>query len=281
MLLRDRVLARLQDMGSARDYTRVAAEVLGIRNASPELARRLASQALVIEDRRETWRQVGQRISAAAPASPGVYVLKDADGRVLYVGKANHLRRRLQTHFSPRRWKAVKSKLARAADAEWIEVGSELEALLREAALIEDLAPIVNVQIGEPALERRAVPARLVCRVIVVLPSVETDSAELVCARPDGEWLIQRTRRNGSDLVVHAVRLTRFFHSPVRRPLEGRALAPLVFSWLAGRGRSATRLDPSDLVSPRDLRARLAALLADERLFAERIVVVDSKFPRP
>jgi predicted GIY-YIG superfamily endonuclease len=281
MLLRDRVLARLQDMGSARDYARIAAEVLGIRNASPELARRLVSQALVMEDRRETWRQIGERISAAAPASPGVYMLKDVEGRVLYVGKANSLRRRLRTHFSPRRWTAIKSEFARASEAEWIEVGSELEALLREAALIEELAPIVNVQIGEPALRTRAVPARLVRSVIVLLPSVEDDSAELICARPDGEWMIQRTRRNGSDLVVHAVRLTRFFHSPVRRALEGRALAPLVFSWLAGRGRSATRLDPSDLVTPRDLRPRLAALLADERLFAERIVMVDSKLPRP
>ena len=281
MLLRDRLLARLSEMGSARDDRRLAAEVLGIRNASPELARRLVSQALVMEDRRETWRQVGERISAAAPASPGVYLLKDVEGRVLYVGKANNLRRRLQTHFSPRRWTTIKSELARASDAEWIEVGSELEALLREAALIEELAPIVNVQVGEPTLERRAVPPRLVRSVIVVLPSVETDSAELIAARPDGEWTIQRTRRNGADLVVHAVRLTRFFHSPVRRTPEGRALAPLVFSWLAGRGRSATRLDPSELVSPRDLRARLAALLADERLFGERIVMVDSKLPRP
>jgi predicted GIY-YIG superfamily endonuclease len=268
-------------MGSARDDRRLAAEVLGIRNASPELARRLVSQALVMEDRRETWRQAGERIAAAAPALPGVYMLKDGDGRVLYVGKANNLRRRLRTHFSPRRWKAIKSELARACEAAWIEVGSELEALLREAALIEELAPTVNVQIGEPALARRAVPAALVRRVIVVLPSVETDAAELICARPDGEWMIQRTRRDGSDLVVHAVRLTRFFHSSVRRAPDRRALAPLVFSWLAGRGRSATRVDPADLMSPRDLRARLAALLADRQLFAERIVVVDSKFPRP
>ena len=41
-------------------------------------------------------------------ANPGVYVLKDADGRALYVGKAVNLRRRLRAHFADRRWRALK-----------------------------------------------------------------------------------------------------------------------------------------------------------------------------
>ena len=77
-------------------------------------------------------------------------MLKDADGRALYVGKAVNLRRRLRAHFAERRWRALKPEMSRAADAEWQEVGSELEALLREAALIEELQPPVNVQIGAP-----------------------------------------------------------------------------------------------------------------------------------
>ena len=67
-------------------------------------------------------------------------MLKDADGRALYVGKAVNLRRRLRAHFAERRWRAIKPAFARAADAEWQEVGSELEALLREAALIRRAA---------------------------------------------------------------------------------------------------------------------------------------------
>ena len=53
MLLRDRLRARLNEMGDAPDYPRLAAEVLGIRNAPFELARRLVSQALVLEDRQD------------------------------------------------------------------------------------------------------------------------------------------------------------------------------------------------------------------------------------
>src|SRR6267143_357262 len=133
-------------MGDAPDHQRLAAEVLGIRGAPPELARRLVAQALVLEDRREIWRRAGDRICRDAPASPGVYVLTDADGRALYVGKAINLRRRLRAHFAERRWRALKPELSRAADAEWREVGSELEALLREGAMIQERQPPSDVR---------------------------------------------------------------------------------------------------------------------------------------
>src|SRR6202030_1358727 len=100
MLLRDRLRARIAEMGDAPDHQRLAADVLGIRGAPPELARRLVAQALVLEDRRDAWRLAGERICRDAPATPGVYVLKDADGRALYVGKPTNLRRRLRAHFA-------------------------------------------------------------------------------------------------------------------------------------------------------------------------------------
>jgi predicted GIY-YIG superfamily endonuclease len=270
-MLRDRLIARIAEMGDAPDHQRLAAEVLGIRGAPPELARRLVAQALVLEDRRDTWRRDGERICRDAPATPGVYILKDPNGRALYVGKANHLRRRLRAHFAERRWRALKPEMSRAADAEWREVGSELEALLREASLIEELHPPVNVQTAAPALSTRDVPHVLVRDVVVLVPSVEPDSVELVTASVDGRWMIQRTRRNGADLAVHAQRVMRFFHAALRRSAEGQPLAPIVFSWLAQRGAGATRLDPGDVRNARDLRTRLAALFADDRLFVERL----------
>lgn len=301
MLLRDRLRARLAEMGNAPDHQRLAAEVLGIRNAPPDLARRLIAQALVIEERHDRWQRIGERVCAAAPDSPGVYILRDERGSALYVGKATNLRRRLRAHFARRRWPALKAEMARAVDAEWEVVGSELEALLREAALIAELQPAVNVQTGPPVLRTRALPHALLRDLIVVVPSVDEDSAELVAVRADGPWMIQRTRRNGADLAVHTSRLMRFFHSPLGRDRvrrtspafagaparsrrrspaipanergSGEAIdaAPIVFSWLARRGAEATRLDPHDVPTRRDLEVRLAGLLGDERLFSERI----------
>jgi hypothetical protein len=271
IVLRDKLIARLREMGDEPDHRRLVSEVLGIHGVPDALARRLVAQALVMEDRREAWGRTGEQICRDAPALAGVYVLRDADARVLYVGKAVNLRRRLRAHFAARHWRAVRPGLARVADAEWRVVGSEIEALLAEASLIEELQPAINVQTGPPRLRVRAIPPALVRDVIVVVPSVEHDSVELLAARAVGPWMLQRTRRNGADLPVHCTRLKRFFASC--RGAADPALAPLVFSWLAGRGQTATRLDPHDVRSARELRTRLAHVLADERLFAERLMI--------
>ncbi len=267
-LLRDRLLAGRRD---GLTDQQLVADVLGIRGAPPALAARLVAQALVVEDRREAWQRLGERLVGSAPATPGVYILKDGAERALYVGKAVNLRRRLRAHFSTRRWRATKADLVRAVSADWIEVGSELEALLREATLIAELQPTVNVQTGAPAIESRGVPAALLRDVIVVLPSIEADSAELVAARPDGGWMQQRTRRSGVDLAVHTKRLWEFFFGVLPARHAAPPFAPIVFSWLAGRGASATRVDPHAAGSAGELRARLGALLRDERLFHERL----------
>ena len=271
-MFQDKLLACLAEMGPEPDYARAVAEVLGIRGAQPELARRLVTQALLIEDRHETWSRVGQSVCRRAPGSPGVYVFQDADGRALYVGKAVNLRRRLRAHFADRRWLTLKPPLARVVAVEWQEVGSEIEALVREATLIRELNPVVNVQVRTPALHKRIIPRALLRDVIVVVPSAVADSAELLAARTDGASLLQRAARNGTGLIHEAERLWRFFQAPSRDESNDCSLAPLVFSWLAGRGRDATRLDPHDASSSDCLHAALARLLLDKHLFSERIV---------
>ena len=288
MLLRDKLLARIAEALGRPDYVQLAAEVLCIRNAPPALARRLVEQALVVEDRREVWLRTGERICADAPPQPGVYLLRDVDGRVLYVGKANNMRRRLQTHFAARRWRSLKPEFARATDAEWRSVGSEIEALIREAIWIRDLSPVANVQISAPVLETRAVPSALLRDTLVVLPSTDPASVEVLAACVTGAVMLVRVSRGGVGLSARVTTLRRF----VARSAAGNAhvdapdqdagsldrYAPLVFTWLAGRGAGATRLDPHDAGSARELQRRLKLLIEDERLFAERIVVLRSGF---
>jgi predicted GIY-YIG superfamily endonuclease len=264
-------------MGESPDYVRLAEEVLAIRNASPEMARRLVNQALVVEDRREAWARVGQRFVAAAPETAGVYVLRDAAGRSLYVGKAINIRRRLRTHFAGRRWKTIKAELSRVDDVVWHEVGSELEALLLEAQWIRDLAPIVNVQRGDPSADRR-IASRQARDVVVLQPSVAADSVEVIAARTAGPTLIYRIFRDGRHLEGDAERLWTFFavSEMAGGSADERPLAPIVFSWLAGRGVDATRLEVDDLASADDLRVRLSIALASTQLFVERLVVRNS-----
>ena len=156
---------------------------------------------------------------------------------------------------------------------EWQQVGSEIEALLREALLIHDLQPVVNIQTGAPALATRAIPPALRKDVVLLVPSIDPDAAELVLAREDGATMLYRTQRSGDELAQHARVLWTFF---TRRSGATDGSAPLVFSWLAGRGQHTTRLNPRDVASAKDLRVQLGRLLADNDLFSERLIAIPS-----
>ncbi len=85
------------------------------------------------------------------PTRPGVYLFKDARGRILYVGKAKSLRARVRGHFSAEAAASAKNRqmLARVTDVETIVVASEAEALLLEANLIKAHRPRFNIQLRD------------------------------------------------------------------------------------------------------------------------------------
>lgn len=88
---------------------------------------------------------------AALPERPGVYLMKDADGRILYVGKAVNLRKRVASYFQPSRPHEPKTRILvrQIADLEVIQTGSEAEALLYEASLIKEHQPKYNVSLRD------------------------------------------------------------------------------------------------------------------------------------
>lgn len=79
------------------------------------------------------------------PQKPGVYLMRDEHGEVIYVGKANALRRRLGSYFGKGRDEKADRLIRRVHSIEFIEVGSELEALLLESRLIKQYLPQFNV----------------------------------------------------------------------------------------------------------------------------------------
>ncbi|HEY5248339.1 MAG TPA: excinuclease ABC subunit UvrC [Dermatophilaceae bacterium] len=82
------------------------------------------------------------------PVDPGVYRFRDADGRVIYVGKANSLRPRLSSYFQdlsalhPR----TRSMVTTGASVEWTVVANEVEALQLEYSWIKEFDPRFNVK---------------------------------------------------------------------------------------------------------------------------------------
>jgi len=81
------------------------------------------------------------------PKQPGCYIFKDAQGAVLYVGKAVNLRQRVRSYFqkSAQQTPKVARMVRRIADLEWIVTDSELEALILECNLIKQHRPPYNV----------------------------------------------------------------------------------------------------------------------------------------
>jgi excinuclease ABC subunit C len=82
------------------------------------------------------------------PAKPGVYLMKDEQGTILYVGKAVNLRNRVRSYFhaSASQTPKVQRLVRRIADIEFIVTDSELEALILECNLIKRHRPHYNVR---------------------------------------------------------------------------------------------------------------------------------------
>ena len=86
---------------------------------------------------------------AELPDRPGIYVMRDRLGQVIYVGKARSLKKRVRSYFQPSRLLKIdpktRSLINQIATFETYEVRSEPEALLLEGKMIKELRPRYNI----------------------------------------------------------------------------------------------------------------------------------------
>jgi len=263
-----RLFAALLGRARARDVTTVEAlRALGAEGGPegrmPQRAKELARWA-----------------SRNLPPSPGVYVFRDPAGRALYVGKSVSLQRRVRAHFTTSH-SFVRQRadmLPRIDRVDWEVTGSELRALLREAELIAELAPVYNVQ-----RQRRA--SRLLVHVgppegavVNTASTVRGESGDYV-----GPFPTARDARLAAQAARRLLGLPARGASPVEPWRRAAALA-----YLRG-GRAAAIAVVSDADAPAEEREALVRRLRRSRterrplaggLGGERVVVVDSG-PRP
>ncbi len=99
--------------------------------------------------------QFGYRRAAAKvrefPQSPGVYLMKDGAGRVIYVGKAKNLRSRASAYFlkAATEDRRTADMVREIVDIDYLEAESEVDALLAEARLIKDIQPKYNQELKD------------------------------------------------------------------------------------------------------------------------------------
>ncbi len=85
------------------------------------------------------------------PTTPGVYLMRDRDGKILYIGKAKVLRNRVRSYWHVAAQHAHKTRrmVAQVSRIDWITTNSELEALLLENELIKQHQPHYNIRLKD------------------------------------------------------------------------------------------------------------------------------------
>jgi excinuclease ABC subunit C len=93
---------------------------------------------------------IRQRLRAV-PDSPGVYLLRDSSGQVIYVGKALRLRDRLRSYFTPGYAQSARlaDLLRKVYDFEFVVAANEVEALVLECNLIKHYRPRYNIRLKD------------------------------------------------------------------------------------------------------------------------------------
>jgi len=87
------------------------------------------------------------------PTGPGIYIMKDASDRVLYIGKAKNLRSRVSSYFQPSadlissRGPKIAEMVSKVSCVDFIPCDNEVEAILKEARLIKDIRPPYNTDL--------------------------------------------------------------------------------------------------------------------------------------
>ena len=87
----------------------------------------------------------------ALPNAPGIYKYYDASGKLIYVGKAKNLKKRVSQYFTKKRYENAKTKVlvSKIVDLQFTVVESEHDALLLENNLIKEFKPRYNVQLKD------------------------------------------------------------------------------------------------------------------------------------
>jgi excinuclease ABC subunit C len=87
-----------------------------------------------------------EKLYKKLPDNPGVYLMRDKDGTLLYVGKATSLRRRVSSYFLRPHDRRISQLVSRIAKIDYEETDTAIEALIREAELIKEHTPPFNIR---------------------------------------------------------------------------------------------------------------------------------------
>ena len=199
------------------------------------------------------------------PRTPGVYRFHDAAGDVIYVGKASNLRRRLRSYLTEKR-RRVLCGLPEVASIEYAETGSDLQAVLEEAALIRRRRPALNAQ---REVHRRREPLKQGRARVLLFPAAARGAVTAITMSGGAFAASVRIGPRGGGLARLEKVLKRLLtrHRSEEAANEGlsfEAETSLVNSWLARHGEPS-QLDLDSCLGPADAMKRLRRAVEEIR----------------
>lgn len=164
------------------------------------------------------------------PEEPGVYIMKDANGAPLYVGKARNLRGRVTSYFRRRTKEDERSKRIREriSGISIERTGSELEAILLEGRYIRELSPELNQQVKT---HERPAHFQRPQNVIVIQPSRAAESVEMFILSGGTRLTQLRAPVDDVDSARDAITEACFRTNDKSEPTD-KADIELVWAWL-------------------------------------------------
>jgi hypothetical protein len=174
------------------------------------------------------------------PETPGVYIMKDVAGQVIYVGKSKNLHRRLNSYFLEMEKPGEKLEKIRDKIYE-INItltGSELEALLLEQQLIDEYHPQINKQVN---VHDRVEKTGQLYERIVLLPGAEPDKMRLYFIKPDQDYMCIDLSADGSDFHDFRAGAEIFFANGAYKKTDKKL--DILASWLYHNNENVNSID--------------------------------------
>jgi len=184
------------------------------------------------------------------PSAPGVYIMKNKGGEVIYVGKSKNLYSRLNSYFTG--LEKLEKKLEKIRyeihDIETILTGSELEALLLEQELIDEYKPPINRQVK---VHERIKKERYIYKRILFLPSATAETIILYLIDPQTGLSILKLRHDCANIELIKEKITLFFGSDKKDHNDKRL--DIIASWLYHNEDQVNSIDIRKYANPDDV----------------------------
>ncbi len=237
------------------------------RNTPGDIERWIAEGNIEVDFSRFAF---GREQLALIPESPGVYLMRDRAGEVIYVGKSHNLRRRLRSYFTPRALRDAKVARIHSQlySLEHVTCATEVEALLLEMRMIRDLRPPINLQSEIHERPGRYGRGR---NLLLLVPA--GGKAEVYLLK-DGAFVGRNSVRLGRSAPqsLRARIKALYFGIQSRKPATAEEWeTEIVATWLATHRRRLNLLDVDESGSYEEVLRRLGSYLKDPDRLAAKV----------